>query len=92
MPSTPERTCVGCRSRAPKAALVRIVSVDGKPVLDRDARMPGRGAYLHPRADCVEQALRAGAVGRALRATMLAEELSNLLEEIKAPTKGTATE
>ncbi|WP_235529087.1 MULTISPECIES: YlxR family protein [unclassified Phycicoccus] len=30
-------------------------------------RLPGRGAWLHPTGDCLEQALRRRAFGRALR-------------------------
>jgi predicted RNA-binding protein YlxR (DUF448 family) len=29
--------------------------------------LPGRGAWLHPTGDCLEQALRRRAFGRALR-------------------------
>jgi predicted RNA-binding protein YlxR (DUF448 family) len=30
-------------------------------------RLPGRGAWLHPTGDCLDQALRRRAFGRALR-------------------------
>jgi predicted RNA-binding protein YlxR (DUF448 family) len=30
-------------------------------------RLPGRGAWLHPAGDCLDQALRRRAFGRALR-------------------------
>jgi predicted RNA-binding protein YlxR (DUF448 family) len=32
---------------------------------------PGRGAYLHRNPDCLDQAVRRRAVGRALRTTLL---------------------
>lgn len=63
----PIRTCVGCRERASKADLVRLVILDGTLTVDRDFTVPGRGAYLHPRPDCVESALRRRALPRALR-------------------------
>lgn len=65
----PIRTCIGCRQRADPAELLRIVwSPDvGGPVADLRRRAPGRGAYLHPAADCLAAAVRRRAAGRALR-------------------------
>jgi predicted RNA-binding protein YlxR (DUF448 family) len=63
------RTCVGCRIRAAKSDLLRVVAVDGEIVADPAARSPGRGAYLHPSPDCLEQARRRRAFPRALRVT-----------------------
>ena len=63
----PTRTCVGCNRRAPKAELVRIVrDADGSIGLDRDGRTPGRGAYVCSE-ECLEQAVKRGRLGRALR-------------------------
>ena len=63
------RTCVGCGTRAVKSDLLRVVAVDDEVVADPSARRPGRGAYLHPRRDCLERARRRRAIPRALRAT-----------------------
>jgi uncharacterized protein len=72
----PERTCVGCRGKAPRSVLMRIVAVragDGSATgaataeLDGRRRLPGRGAWLHPSPDCLDLALRRRALTRALR-------------------------
>jgi uncharacterized protein len=63
------RTCVGCRTRAVKSDLLRVVAVDGIIVIDPAARLPGRGAYLHPSEECLERARRRRAFPRALRVT-----------------------
>jgi len=63
------RTCVGCKARAAKSDLLRVVVVDGEVVADPAARRPGRGAYLHPNLDCLERARRRRAFPRALRVT-----------------------
>jgi len=64
----PVRTCVGCRERAAKADLLRLVVAAGGSVrLDRDGSGPGRGAYVHPRRSCAEAALSLGALARGLR-------------------------
>ncbi|MCR2813442.1 YlxR family protein [Microbacterium sp. zg.Y1090] len=61
------RTCVGCRARAPRAALVRVVAIDSQVVLDERGSMPGRGAWVHRTHECVDAAIRRRAFGRALR-------------------------
>jgi predicted RNA-binding protein YlxR (DUF448 family) len=63
----PERTCVGCRTRAPGATLLRVVAQDGVAVPDHRRRLPGRGAHLHRDLACLALAERRGALPRALR-------------------------
>jgi predicted RNA-binding protein YlxR (DUF448 family) len=63
----PIRTCVGCRRRADKSTLIRIVQAGADLVVDVRQREPGRGAYLHPETGCLEQAIKKRALGRALR-------------------------
>ncbi|CAL2070495.1 MULTISPECIES: YlxR family protein [Streptomyces] len=64
----PERTCVGCRERAAKNDLLRIVRSEDECVPDPRGTLPGRGAYLHPALVCLDQAVRRRALPRALRA------------------------
>jgi predicted RNA-binding protein YlxR (DUF448 family) len=47
--------------------LLRVVGRGREIVPDPQARLPGRGAYLHPCQRCFEQAQRRKAFGRALR-------------------------
>nr|WP_083401391.1 MULTISPECIES: YlxR family protein [Pseudofrankia] len=61
------RTCVGCRTRAARSDLLRIVVVDGVLLPDTRRRMPGRGAHVHPDAACLDLAERRRAFPRALR-------------------------
>jgi len=62
------RTCVGCKERAVKSSLLRFVAVGDAIQPDPQARLPGRGAYLHPSLACFELARRRRAFPRALRA------------------------
>lgn len=64
---SPVRTCVGCRERAAKPELLRVVTSGGELLPDLRARLPGRGAYLHPRLECLAAAERRRAFPRALR-------------------------
>ena len=67
----PERTCVGCRRRVPKPRLLRLVAGDpGTVRFDPGAVLPGRGAYVHRDRACLEEALRRGAIARALRTSL----------------------
>ncbi|WP_353111834.1 YlxR family protein [Microbacterium sp.] len=63
----PVRTCVGCRGRASRSALIRVVAQNGHLILDERAVLSGRGAWLHPTPECLNAALRRRAFARALR-------------------------
>lgn len=64
----PERTCVGCRQRAAKSDLLRIVKIGDECVPDDRGTLPGRGAYVHPVVVCLDLAVRRRAFLRAFRA------------------------
>jgi len=68
-PRGPVRTCVGCRSAHAKDVLVRVARTPSGVRVDRQGRLPGRGAYLCPDISCIEAAAErgAGALRRALR-------------------------
>jgi predicted RNA-binding protein YlxR (DUF448 family) len=65
----PQRTCAGCRVRDAKRAMLRVVRPpDGAVAVDPKGSAPGRGAYVHRSAACIEAALARGGLARALRA------------------------
>ena len=66
-PSGPVRTCVGCRARAAKSTLLRVVGIAGVLTVDPAGRLLGRGASVHPDLACVDLAERRRAFPRALR-------------------------
>ena len=82
MGSVPERTCVGCRRRAAKGELIRLVAPDGVR-LDTTATEPGRGAYLHPAASCLDGALASGSIARALRTAVSEAEAARLRTDME---------
>ena len=68
----PVRTCVGCRKLAPAADLLRVVARAAEPegwavVPDPRRRLSGRGAWVHRDRECLSQAEKRRAFGRALR-------------------------
>jgi predicted RNA-binding protein YlxR (DUF448 family) len=46
---------------------VRVVARDGEVVPDPSATFPGRGAWVHPTSNCIENAIKRRSFGRALR-------------------------
>jgi predicted RNA-binding protein YlxR (DUF448 family) len=81
----PERTCVGCRTTRPKAALLRLVlPEDAAVAVDRTGRHAGRGAYLcadHP-LDCLGAARKRRALTRAFRTTPERVDVDALTAEL----------
>jgi uncharacterized protein len=69
--ATPVRTCVGCREKAAKSDLLRVVVDLAGPqrsaVPDERGDKPGRGAHLHPTPTCLDLADRRRAFPRAFR-------------------------
>jgi predicted RNA-binding protein YlxR (DUF448 family) len=64
----PIRTCVGCRQRASRSDLLRVVAASQKLVIDERGGLAGRGAWLHASKTCLNLAIERRAFGRALRA------------------------
>lgn len=63
----PQRTCVGCGKVLPKKELVRIVRTpDNQVVVDKTSKKPGRGAYICPREECLDRAVKQGRISKSL--------------------------
>jgi len=74
---------VGCRRRAGKAGLVRVVREPGGGVsVDPTGRTPGRGAYVHREESCVRSAVQRGSMARALHASLGEAEVGRLVNEL----------
>jgi len=74
---------VGCRSESEPDDLIRLVlGEDAGIVVDLAARSFGRGAWVHPRPDCLARAARGG-VEKSLRARVLTEP-SRLVSDVRA--------
>ena len=77
------RTCVGCHAEVASEELVRVVlGPDGTLVPDPRGGAFGRGAWLHPRPECLVRAVPRG-LARALKAEVRAnaEEFSSLMRK-----------
>ena len=52
------RSCIACRSRESSQGLLHLVVIKGQVTPDPDHRLPGRGAWLHPKCFELAQARR----------------------------------
>lgn len=81
----PVRTCVVCREKNGKRALVRVVRSDEGVRVDLSGKLNGRGAYLCERESCWERALTSDILNKALRTTLTAEDRENLRQAKPKP-------
>jgi predicted RNA-binding protein YlxR (DUF448 family) len=79
----PQRTCVGCREVLSKRELLRIVRTPEGVSLDPTGKAKGRGAYLHDKRSCWEQALK-GSLAHALKTELSQENRSKLEDFMKS--------
>lgn len=83
--SSPVRTCIACkRTDGPHQMLrlVRSIGVNGvaSVAIDWRSRLAGRGAWLHPRQDCLNLAIKRRAIARALPGVTNVAEVELALE------------
>lgn len=79
------RSCIGCRQRAPREALIRLVcDPQGAVVVDRHLKAPGRGAHLCYDAKCIHLAAQRRAFGRAFKRSVAPVDPERLLADVGA--------
>ena len=77
--------CVGCREMKEKRSLLRVVkSPEGAISFDRVGKAPGRGAYVCKSKACLERAVKARQLERALETRIDEAVFAQLMEEIDA--------
>lgn len=85
----PVRTCIGCRQTGDKRDFWRLVRTpEGRVEVDPTGRQAGRGAYLCPKADCLERAFSGKKLESALRTAVSAETSERLREDLAQALKG----
>lgn len=79
----PVRSCVGCGQRAAQADLLRFVAADGNLKSDADRRLPGRGAYLHPKSACWEAFVARKPLIKSLRRSVDRTARAAFIEQLR---------
>jgi hypothetical protein len=73
--------CAGCRERAPKKELIRIVRTPtGEVIADARDKAPGRGAYICRKSTCLKKAQKSRALERMLNVVIPPETYEALGE------------
>lgn len=85
--SPPQRTCVGCRKKAGKSELLRLIyTPEGVVAVDFSARFPGRGAYLCFDRNCLSRASKRDGFSKAFKTKVDVDEeeiLDRVLEVLQ---------
>ena len=85
----PQRQCMGCRERADKRDLIRVVRTPaGEVQLDFSGKLGGRGAYICPKAECLKKAQKSKALERSLEVPIPDEVYARLSREIEEDVHG----
>ena len=84
----PERTCIGCNETKPKKELLRIVK-DKENIISIDitGKKNGRGAYICPKEECLEKAMKSNRLSRAFEQNIDKEIYEDLRDVIVSQSK-----
>ncbi len=83
MKKLPQRTCIACNQKKDKKELIRIViNKENEIKIDRTGKQNGRGTYICNNMGCLEKALKAKKIQRALKTQSVPEEIFENLKKI----------
>lgn len=79
------RKCISCGENRPKKELVRIVKTNRDEILvDSTGKINGRGAYICPSIECLDNAIKTKKISRSLSRDVdqsVYDELRNEIEK-----------
>jgi len=79
----PMRMCLGCKEMKPKKELIRIVrTVQGDIIIDVTGKKSGRGAYVCKNDTCIDSAVKAERLSKALDIKVNNETAFRIKEDI----------
>ncbi len=83
MKKIPMRQCIGCRQMKKKQDMIRVIKTpEGDICIDATGRKNGRGAYICPNMECLEEAIRHKALDRSFKMQISPEVYEQLKEEM----------
>ncbi len=81
----PIRQCVGCREMKSKKELLRVIKTpEDEVLLDVTGKKNGRGAYLCPKKECLEQAVKTKGLERSLKVSIPKVEIEKMVKEMES--------
>lgn len=80
---TPLRKCVGCGEMIAKKDMLRVIKTkEGEIKIDLTGKQNGRGAYLHLKRECLEQAVKSKGLERSFKMSINSEIYDRLSKEL----------
>lgn len=81
--SGPERSCIACGEKGERDSFIRLVTdPDGNIAVDVKHKLPGRGAYVCAKEDCLKTTVKKNLLARSYKRQMPKTELTVLVEKI----------
>lgn len=78
----PSRTCIGCRQNILQNQLIRITTIAPEMIIiDRQHNQKGRGAYLCPKKECLDLAIKRKAISHNLKRKFSNQTISDFVAE-----------
>ena len=78
----PIRTCISCRTKKEKKELLRIVSVEGKALIDKEQNKNTRGIYICNNTDCINKLLKGKDISKCIKIKLDASNVKDLLKNL----------
>ena len=79
----PMRQCVGCREMKPKRELIRVIRTSEDAIqIDATGKKNGRGAYICPKRECLDLAVKSKGLERSLKIAIPKEIYTDFEKEM----------
>lgn len=80
----PMRQCVGCREMKPKRELIRVIRTSEDAIqIDATGKKNGRGAYICPKRECLDLAVKSKGLERSLKIAIPKEIYTDFEKEME---------
>ncbi len=84
MKKIPMRQCIGWQEMKSKKEMIRVIKTPEDEIcIDATGRKNGRGAYICPKSECLQKAIRNRGLERSLKMQIPKEVYGQLEEEMK---------
>ena len=81
---SPMRKCVGCQEMKNKKEMIRIIrTAENEFMLDATGKRNGRGAYICPRKECFDRAVKSRGLDRSFKMQVPREVYETLEKEME---------
>ena len=78
------RQCIGCQEMKSKKEMIRVIKTPEDEIcIDATGRKNGRGAYICPKSECLQKAIKNRGLERSLKMNIPAEIYESLKKEIE---------